>query len=117
MSKPIKELDIDIIKIKSENITMWKLLEPIKVIVRSNTQKDAIEKIDKNFKAKIETNKIRLKQIADTITKIHKQKAEKKFLKSSAPINCSTNTLVNAPPKYTPINRLAAKQVYKNFKK
>ena len=115
--KPVQELELDILKLKTENITMKKLIEPIKIIISSNTQKEAIEKIDANFTAKIETNKVRLDQIAERITILHKHKAEKKYLESTAHINCSTNTLVNAPPKYMPINRLAAKQVLKNIKK
>jgi hypothetical protein len=115
--RPVQELEIDILKLRTENITMKKLVEPIKILISSNTQKEAIEKIDKHFIAKIKSNELEVERIADKITSIHKQNAEKKFLQNSAHINCSTNTLVNAPPKYMPINRLAAKQVLKNFKK
>ena len=56
----LQELELDILKLKTENITMKKLIEPIKIIISSNTQKEAIEKIDANFAAKIETNKVKL---------------------------------------------------------
>jgi GTP-binding protein EngB required for normal cell division len=115
--RPVQELEIDILKLRTENITMKKLVEPIKILISSNTQKEAIEKIDKHFIAKIKSNELEVERIANKITSIHKQNAEKKFLENAAHINCSTNTLVNAPPKYMPINRLAAKQVLKNFKK
>jgi pyruvate-formate lyase len=117
MPKSIQQYELDIAFLTDEIKITKKLVEHIIILINSNTQKEAIAKLENHVKAKAESNKLQIEQCKEKINELGRKNAERKILKQTPHIHCSTNTLVNAPPKFMPINRLAAKQVIKPYKK